>query len=125
MSYDALREICVLWEPELPELCDAEIVGLTRIFALLPADQSPVALRGYSATLFNVVKEWCESQGRPKPMLVTEYTPENLKEHVQEAAKVGNTSLDPFAYLLASVGAGVESAVDDGISDAAKVYSAA
>ena len=83
VSFDALREICGLWEPELPGSCDAEIVGLTRIFALLPADQSPVALRGCSATLFNNVKEWCESQGRPKPMLVAEYTPESQKEHVQ------------------------------------------
>ena len=110
VSYDSLREICVLWEPELPGLCDAEIVGLSRVFALLPADQSPVALRGCSATLFNVVREWCESQGRPKPMLVSEYTPENLKEHVQEAAKVGNTSLDPFAlldYLMLRLGRGL------------------
>ena len=68
-------------------LCDAEIVGLTRTFALRPADQSPVALRGCSATLFNVVMEWCGSQVRPKPMLVAEYTPERLKE--TEAAKIG------------------------------------
>ena len=99
LYYDALREICVLWEPELPGLFDAEIVGLTRIFALLPADHSPVALRGCSATLFNAFREWCESQGRPKPMLVAEYTPESLREHVQEAAKIGNTSLDPFGLL--------------------------
>ena len=108
--YAALREICVLWEPELPGLFDAEIVGLTRIFALLPADHSPVALRVCSATLFNAVREWCESQGRPKPMLVAEYTPESLREHVQEAAKIGNTSLDPFGlldYLMFRLGRGL------------------
>ena len=110
VSYDASREIFVLWESELPGLCDAEIVGLTQIFPLLPADHSPVALRGCSATLFNVVREWCESQGRAKQMLVAEYTPESLREHVQEAAKIGDTSLDPFSlldYLMLRLGRGL------------------
>ena len=32
-------------------------------------------------------------------MFVAEYTPECLKEHLQEAGKVDSGSLDPFALL--------------------------
>ena len=94
-----LREVCVLCEPVLPGLCDAEIVGLSRIFAILPAGQSPVCLRGFPSTLFNVTTEWCVSQGCPKPMFVAENTPKVFKEHVQEAGKLGSSALDCFALL--------------------------
>ena len=95
-----LREVCVLWNPNFPGLCDSEIVGLSRIFAILPAGQSPVCLRGFSLTLFNVVTtEWCVSQCRPKPVSISEYTPKVFKEHVQEASKNGFSALDCFALL--------------------------
>ena len=94
-----LREVCILWEPNSPGLCDSEIIGLTRIFAILPAGQSPVCLRGFSSTLFNVVTEWCVEQCRPKPVFISEYTPKVFKEHVQEAGKNGSSALDCFALL--------------------------
>ena len=94
-----LREVCVLWEPNLPGLCDSEIVGLSRIFAILPAGQSPVCVRWFSLTLFNVLTEWCVSQSRTKHVFVVEYTPKVFKEHVQEAGKNGPSALDCFALL--------------------------
>ena len=94
-----LRDVCVLWEPNLLGLCDSEIVGLSRVFAILPAGQSPVCLRGFPSTLFNVVTEWCVTQGRPKPVFVSEYTPKVFKDHVQEAGKNGLNALDCFSLL--------------------------
>ena len=84
---------------QLPGLFDSEIVGLSRIFAILPAGQSPVCLRGFLSTLLNVVTEWCVSQCQPKPVFITEYTPKVFKEHVQEAGKNGSSALNCFALL--------------------------
>ena len=42
---------------------------------------------------------WCQSEGSPEPLFVTEYTPEVFKGHVHDAGLVGASSLDPFAVL--------------------------
>ena len=96
---DVVREVCVLWEEVSPGLCDAEIKCLTRVLAILPIDQSPVAVRGCPSTLFNVFSSWCKDEGRPVPLPVLEYTPDVFREHVREAGLVGANLLDPFAIL--------------------------
>ena len=67
---DTLREVCVMWELNLPCLCDSEIVGLSWILAIPPVGQSPICLQGFSSNHFNVLTEWCVSQSRPEPVFV-------------------------------------------------------
>ena len=106
----SLHEVCVLWEPVRPGICDAEISCfscLSRLLAVLPAGTTPVSLRGCSSTLFNVFVEWCKADSRPVPILMMEYSVEMFKEHVREASGPSVGSLDPFSiieYLLLRLG---------------------
>ena len=103
----SLHEVCVLWEPVRPGICDAEISCLSRLLAVLPAGATPVSLRGCSSTLFNVVVEWCKADSRPVPILMMEYSVEMFKGHVREASGPSIGSLDPFSiveYLLLRLG---------------------
>ena len=96
---DGKREICVLWESIGSGVCDAEIKCLSLVLALLPPKHVPITLQGCSATLFNAFSVLCKSEGSPDPLFVTEYTPEKIKGHVQDAGLVGASRLDPFAVL--------------------------
>ena len=103
----SLHEVCVLWEPLRPGICDAEIVCLPRLLAVLPVGTTPVSLRGCSSTLFNVFADWCKADNRPVPLLMMEYSVEMFKEHVHEASGPSSGSLDPFSiveYLLLRLG---------------------
>ena len=99
LADDVIREVCVLWEESSAGLCDAEIKCLSRILAVLPAEQSPVAVRGCSSTLFNVFSSWCKTGSRPVPLPVLEYTSDTFRDHVRDAGLVGTNLLDPFAIL--------------------------
>ena len=99
----SLHEVCVLWEPVRPGICDAEIACLSRSLAVLPVGTTPVSLRGCWSTLFNVSVEWCKADSRPVPFLMMEYSVEMFKEHVREASRPRSGYLDPFSiveYLL-------------------------
>ena len=103
----SLHEVCVLWEPLRPGICDAEIACLSRLLAVLPDGTTPVSLRGCSSTLFNVFSDWCKADNRPVPLLMMEYSVEMFKEHVREASGPSSGSLDPFSiveYLLLRLG---------------------
>ena len=89
LADDVIREVCVLWEEPSPGFCDAKIMCLSRVLAILPADRSPVAIRGCSSSLFDVFSNWCKIGGRPMPLPVLENTSDVFKEHVLEAGLVG------------------------------------
>ena len=94
-----VREVTLLWEPYSSGICDAEILCLSRVLAILPETHSPVVLLGCSPTLFNVFSEWCRARDRSLPLSLLEYSPSVFKSHVREAGMVGAHSLDPFAVL--------------------------
>ena len=94
-----VREVTLLWEPYSSGICDAEILCLSRVLAILPETHSPVVLLGCSPTLFNVFSEWCRARDRSVPLSLLEYSPSVFKSNVREAGMVGAHSLDPFAVL--------------------------
>ena len=69
---DVIRGVCVLWKEPAPRLCDAEIKCLSQVFAILPANQSPVSVRGCFSTLLNVFMNWRKAESRPVPLPVLE-----------------------------------------------------
>ena len=103
----SLHEVCVLWEPVRPGICDAEIACLSRLLAILSVGTTSVSLRGCSSTLFNVFVERCKADNRPVPLLMMEYSVEMFTQHVREASGPSSGSLDPFSiveYLLLRLG---------------------
>ena len=111
-----LREVCVMWELNLPRLCDSEIVGLSLILAIPPVGQSPVCLQGFSSNLKSLL---CID----RVVFVAEYLPKVVKEHVQEAGKNGSSALDCFALLHIAPTSCIESVLDAWTCDIAATYS--
>ena len=96
---DCLREVHLFEEPHGETSCEAEMRCLARVLSLVSTIRGPASILNCPPVLFNGYIDWCQTVGRPVPVVAMAFDPDMLRRLINESSIVCVGSVDPFSAL--------------------------